>query len=109
MKTTRLQWWWPILALAPFFILLPVAAWGLSAARPLLAVDPCLTGWTVPWGLPFGIMFWASVVVMVVVFFIALARGPSGTRIAGWGLVWFGLPLAFVTLVIWAAPYGWHC
>jgi len=101
--------WWPLLALLPAFAALVLAVWGLGAARAYVVVDPCVTGWGVPWGIPFVILLVAGLLVAGVAWLVARTRDEDLTRANAVLALIVVAVVSVVALVVLAAPFGWNC
>jgi hypothetical protein len=108
METSGSQWW-PLRALLSFAGLLPLAVISTTASHRLLIEQPCLTGYTIPSGAPFVAALLVSFAALLITFVVALMRGPSNTRLAGTLALFTGTFLAFLTFLLFVAPFGWDC
>lgn len=101
--------WWPALLLAATFAAIAVVAWGQSAATAYTLANPCITGWEVPWTIPFTVFHSLGLPGAVAAVAAAFAlRGPK-TRAAAIICLLVGFVLWIYAAGLMSAPYGWHC
>ena len=102
--------WWPALFLVPTLAAIAIAAWGSSEATTYVLENPCITGWDVPWAVPFTVVHSLGLLGAIAAVAIAFAR-RSGSRTRAIALICLavGVMLWLYAAGLISAPYGWHC
>lgn len=101
--------WWPSLPLAPALAAIAIASWGVSESAAYILENPCITGWEVPWTIPFTVLHSLGVLGAIAAVFVAFAvRGPN-TRATVVICLVVGVLLWIYAAGLISAPYGWHC
>lgn len=101
--------WWPSLLLAPTFAAIAIAAWGQGESATYIRRNPCITGWEVPWTLPFTALHSLGILAAIAAVAVAFAARGRRTRVVALACLVVGISLWGYAGALMSIPYGWNC